>query len=155
MRRNLNEQLERMKSMMNVEEQLLKNTWNNLKQDASKLGGQIKTGVNKVAQKVADITQPEKPADATSKPAEKSRNLEQTRAEWSKINADMSDPRGFGEAVGQQMSSAQMAAQFNARVVLLKKSGKTQDQFSSEIVDQAVFELANGNYDHLVIIKRT
>ncbi len=130
------EQLQRL--MTN--EQLLKN-----------LGDKIKTGVQNAVDKVKgaiqnkEIPQPGKPT--------KGRDLDQLRAEWSKINQDKSNMKGYGEAVGQNENSATTAAMMNARVAILKKMGKQQAKFGSQIVDEAMFQLENGNYMKLVVLE--
>jgi len=120
-------------------EQLLKN-----------LGDKIKSGVQNVVDKVKggqnkEVTQPGT--------INKGRDLEQLRAEWTKINQDTTNMSGYGEAVSPTLSSARMQAQVKARVVILKKLGKQEATFGSDIVDEATFQLENGNYVNLVLIK--
>jgi hypothetical protein len=130
------EQLQRLM----VSEQLLKN-----------LGSKIKTGVQNVVDKVKGATQ-NKEIPQPGKP-DKGRDLEQLRAEWSKINQDKSNMKGYGEAVGQNQNSVTTAAMMNARVAILKKMGKQQAKFGADIVDDALFQLENGNYMKLVVIE--
>jgi hypothetical protein len=61
--------------------------------------------------------------------------------------------KGYGEAVGQNQSSVTTAAMMNARVAILKKMGKQQAKFGADIVDDALFQLENGNYMKLVVIE--
>jgi hypothetical protein len=126
------------KLMMN--EQLLKN-----------LGDKIKSGVQKIANKVA----PNKEITIPGNPPTKGRDLEQLRAEWSKINLDKGNMKGYGEAVSPNENAAHTSAMMNARAVILKKLGKQQAKFGSNIVDQALFQLENGNYIKLVVIELT
>lgn len=126
------------KLMMN--EQILKN-----------LGDKIKTGIQNIANKVA----PNKEITVPGKPPSKGRDLEQLRAEWSKINLDKSNMRGYGEAVSPNENAAHTSAMMNARVAILKKLGKQSAKFGSDIVDEALFQLENGNYIKLVVIELT
>jgi len=114
------------------------------------LGDKIKSGVNKVAQKVADITKPEAIAEPVK---EKGRDLDQIKAEWSKINSDMSNMNGFGESIGATENAVEMQAAFKARVAILKKMNKQEASFGTEIVDQALFKLPNGSYHKLIVMK--
>jgi hypothetical protein len=130
------EQLQRLM----VSEQLLKN-----------LGSKIKTGVQNVVDKVKGAIQ-NKEVPQPGKP-DKGRDLEQLRAEWSKINQDKSNMKGYGEAVGQNENITMTAAMMNARVAILKKMGKQQAKFGADIVDEALFQIENGNYMKLVVIE--
>lgn len=122
-------------------EQLLKN-----------IGDKIKTGVNKVAQKVVNATQKQQPAEPVK---DAGRDLDQLKTEWSKTNSDMTNMNGFGEAIGQTENAATSQGQFKARVAILNKMKKQSASFGSEIVDEAYFRLENGNYHYLVIMKPT
>jgi hypothetical protein len=130
------EQLQRLM----VSEQLLKN-----------LGSKIKTGVQNVVDKVKGAIQ-NKEIPQAGKP-DKGRDLEQLRAEWAKINQDKSNMKGYGEAVGQNENITMTAAMMNARVAILKKMGKQQAKFGADIVDEALFQLENGNYMKLVVLE--
>lgn len=121
-----------------INEQLLKN-----------VGNKIKTGVQNVVNKVV----PNKEMTIPGAPPSKGRNLEQLRAEWSKINQDTSNMRGYGEGVSPNLNGARMSAKMNADVAILKKMGKQQATFGSIIIDEATFQLENGNYINLVIIE--
>ncbi len=123
-----------------VNEQLLKN-----------LGDKIKTGVQNAVDKVKGITQ-NKEITQPGKP-DKGRDLEQLRAEWSKINQDKSNMKGYGEAVGQNENATTTAAMMNARVAILKKLGKQHAKFGADIIDEAMFQLENGNYMKLVVLE--
>lgn len=130
------EQLQRLM----VNEQLLKN-----------IGDKIKTGVQNVVGKVKGAIQ-NKEIPQAGRP-DKGRDLDQLRAEWSKVNQDKSNMRGYGEAVGQNENTATTAAMMNARVAILKKMGKQQAKFGTGIVDEAMFQLENGNYMKLVVLE--
>ncbi len=123
-----------------LNEQLLKN-----------LGDKIKTGVQNAVDKVKGITQ-NKEITQPGKP-DKGRDLEQLRAEWSKINQDKSNMKGYGEAVGQNENATTTSAMMNARVAILKKLGKQQAKFGADIIDEAMFQLENGNYMKLVVLE--
>ncbi len=120
-----------------LNEQLLKN-----------LGDKIKTGVQNAVDKVKGITQNKE----ITQP-DKGRDLEQLRTEWSKINQDKSNMKGYGEAVGQNENATTTAAMMNARVAILKKLGKQHAKFGADIIDEAMFQLENGNYMKLVVLE--
>jgi hypothetical protein len=126
-----------------LEEQVLQNMRDKLKTATQNVGNKISSIVNR-------NQTPNTPQQSTQTTG---RTYEQVKAEWSKINQDMSDMRSFGEAVAQTQSSAQMASYFNARTILLKKMGKQQASFGSYPVDEATFQLPNGNYQHLVLMQ--
>ncbi len=114
------EQLQRLM----VSEQLLKN-----------LGSKIKTGVQNVVDKVKGAIQ-NKEIPQAGKP-DKGRDLEQLRAEWSKINQDTSIMRGYGEAVGQTENATKTSAMMKAKAVILKKLNKTHATFGANIIGEA------------------
>ena len=120
-----------------VNEQLLKN-----------LGDKIKTGVQNVVNKVTKAS-----PDAAAPQKQSGRNLDQLKAEWSKINQDMNNMTGFGEAVGPNLNAVMTQAQMAARVVILRKMKTQQATISSYVVDEATFQLDNGNYHYMVLIK--
>jgi len=122
-------------------------------QGLKNIGNKIKAGIQNVADKVKgaiqnkEIPQPGK--------QDKGRNLDQLKAEWSKINQDTSNTKGYGEAVGQTENSVRTAAMMKAKAAILKKLNKPQARFGSNIVDQAMFQLENGNYIYLVVLELT
>jgi hypothetical protein len=138
-----------MKKIKITEDQLQRLMVN--EQGLKNLGNKIKTGVQNVVDKVKgaiqnkEIPQPGK--------QDKGRDLEQLRAEWSKINQDKTNMKGYGEAVGQNENATMTAAMMNARVAILKKMGKQQAKFGADIVDEALFQLENGNYMKLVVLE--
>lgn len=132
-------------------EQLLKNLGDKIKTGVQNVSDKVKTGVQNIANKVA----PNKEITTPGNPPSKGRDLEQLRAEWSKINLDKSNMKGYGEAVSPVENAAFSSAMTNARVAILKKLGKQQAKFGADIVDQALFQLENGNYIKLVVIELT
>lgn len=122
-------------------------------QGLKNIGNKIKAGIQNVADKVKgaiqnkEIPQPGK--------QDKGRNLDQLKAEWSKINQDTSNTKGYGEAVGQTENSVRTAAMMKAKAAILKKLNKPQARFGSNIVDQAMFQLENGNYIYIVVLELT
>lgn len=140
-------------------EQLLKNLGQKIKSGVSTGMDQLKTGINKVATKVASATA-QTPAQAPAQePAQgqnqaKGRKYEEVKAEWSKVNTDMSNTNGFGEGVSKDLNLAKDQAELNARAAILHKMGKSQASFSSSIVDEAVWQQPNnGGYNYLVIMQ--
>jgi hypothetical protein len=122
-------------------------------QGLKNIGNKIKAGVQGVVDKVKgaiqnkEIPQPGK--------QDKGRDLDQLKAEWSKINQDTSNTKGYGEAVGQTENSVRTAAMMKAKAAILKKLNKPQARFGSNIVDQAMFQLENGNYIYIVVLELT
>jgi hypothetical protein len=122
-------------------EQLLKN-----------IGDKIKSGIQNVVNKVngeqnKEVTQPGT--------INKGRDLEQLRAEWSKINQDISNMNGYGEAVGQTENATHTSAMMKAKAAILKKLGKPSARFGAVIKEEALFKLENGNFIKLVVIEMT
>jgi hypothetical protein len=124
-----------------IKEQILKN-----------LGDKIKTGAQNVVNKVSGKVSGPQPVAASPQTAP-GRNLDQLKAEWSKVNQDMSNMRGYGEAVGQTESSVKMAAMLNAKSAILKKIGKSSARFGVEIKEEALFRLENGNLIKLIVLE--
>ena len=121
--------------------------------DKIKAGGdKIKAGVQNVVNKVTGSGAQPVAASPQTAPG---RNLDELKAEWSKVNQDMSNMRGYGEAVGQTESSAKTAAMLNAKAAILKKLGKSSARFGSEIKEEALFKLENGNLIKLVVLELT
>lgn len=130
---------------------LTKSQINNLmvnEQGLKNIGNKIKTGVQNVVNKVTG-----KSPDAAAPQDKGGRDMDQLKAEWSKINQDMSNMRGYGEAVGQTESSAHTAAMMKAKAAILKKLNKSYATFGADIVDEATFRLENGNYFKMVILE--
>lgn len=140
-----------MKKIKITESQLKRLVLN--EQGLKNIGNKIKGGIQTVVDKVKGV-----PKDKElTQPGKKSqdRDLDQLRAEWSKINQDTTNMKGYGEAVGQQENSAKTAAMMKARMVILKKLNKQQAKFGSVIVDEALFQLENGNYIKLIVLELT
>ena len=160
MKHNLNEEVARMREMMGLEEQMfkglgdkLKTTWNDkVKPAAEKAGQAIQKGVHNVAQKVADVTQKQGETANTSSPQNKGRDYNQLKAEWSKINTDTTNTKGFGEGVSKDMNIAKQMGEMNARAAMVKKMGKNEASFGSSIVDEATFQKQDGTYNYLVVM---
>lgn len=58
MKKNLNEEITNIRTIMGLEEQKI---WDKVKNVAQNVGTKIQTGVNQVAQKITDKTQPQQP----------------------------------------------------------------------------------------------
>lgn len=115
------------------------------------LGNKIKTGVNNLIKKVSGQSQPETPAPAPSK----GRDPNQVKTEWSKINSDMSNKKGFGDSISQDISTAQQQGESKARAAILKKLGTTSSSFGTKVVDSALFKLNDGTYNYLCVLEMT
>ena len=151
MKKNLNEEINNIRSMMGLEEQLFK-----------KLGDKIKTGVNKVTQTITDKVKPQQQQTQSQPPQEKSKTYEEIRAEYSKVNSDMTNMRGFGEGSSREQHIARQMGEFNGRVAILKKMGKQNAQFGSTIYygdnDEyapKMFMTKDGIYNYLVVMEKT
>jgi hypothetical protein len=140
MKRTLSEEVERMHKIMGLEEQ----KWlDKVKTAAQNVGNKIQAGVNQVMQNTPHQTAATQQNDKT---------LEQVRAEWSKINTDLSNSKGFGEGVSKDESLARQMAELNGRAAILKKMGKTSGSISANVIDQKLFANSDGTYDCLVIM---
>ena len=158
MKKNLNEEINNIRSMMGLEEQKI---WNKVKNVAQNVGGKIQTGVNQVAQKIADKTNPQQPTEPQPI-QQKSKTYEEIRAEYSKVNSDMTNMRGFGEGSSRDESLARQMGEFNGRVAIMKKMGKQNAQFGSTIYygdnDEyapKMFRTKDGIYNYLVVMEKT
>jgi hypothetical protein len=129
-----------------VKEQAIKKLGDKIKSGADKFKAGVQNVVNKVSGNGAQPV-------AASPQTAPGRNLDQLKAEWSKVNQDMSNMRGYGEAVGQTEAAAKTAAMMNAKVAILKKMGKSSARFGAEIKEEALFKLENGNFIKLVVLE--
>jgi hypothetical protein len=153
----INEEVNRMRVMMGLQEQSVKdklgNFWKNkVKPTAQKVGDAVQTGVHNASQKIADITKKPEQQQQTA-PTTTGRNYEQLKAEWSKINADTTNMKGFGEGASKDMGNAKDIGLLNAKTAILKKMRKNQASFGYIIVDDATFKKQDGTYNYLVIIE--
>jgi hypothetical protein len=152
MKQNLNEEVARMREMMGIDEQMFKGLGDKLKTVAGKAGQAIQTGVHNVAQKVADVTQKQGEITNPTNSQNKGRDYNQLKTEWSKINTDTTNTKGFGEGVSKDMNIAKQMGEMNARAAMLKKMGKNEASFGSSIVDEATFQNQDGTYNYLVVL---
>ena len=120
-----------------IQEQILKN-----------LGNKIKSGVQNVVNKVSGA----QPVAASPQTAP-GRDLDQLRAEWSKVNQDMSNKNGYGEGRSPDENMVTTMAMMNAKAAILKKLGKTSAKFGVEIKEEALFKMENGTYVKLVVLE--
>ena len=157
MKKDLNEEIYKMRTMMGLNEQKF---LTKVKTAAQNLGGKIQTGVNQVAQKIADKTKPKQ--QVIQEPQQKGKTYEEIRAEWTKINSDMTNMRGFGEGTSREQNLARQMGELNARVAIIKKMGKQNAQFGSTIYygenDEfapKLFMTKDGVYNYLVVMEKT
>ena len=157
MKKDLNEEIYKMRTMMGLNEQKF---LTKVKTAAQNLGGKIQTGVNQVAQKIADKTKPQQ--QIIQEPQQKGKTYEEIRAEWTKINSDMTNMRGFGEGTSREQNLARQMGELNARVAIIKKMGKQNAQFGSTIYygenDEfapKLFMTKEGVYNYLVVMEKT
>ena len=136
-----------------VEEQLMQKLGNL----ANKAGQTIKSTAGKVGEKLTNFSKSGEEAQPQQQiipgKKESGRNFEQTRAEFAKVNQDMSRKTGFGEAVGQNENASRTQAMMMAKAVILKKLGVSEATFGTNIIDEAMFQLPNGNKHYMVVIE--
>lgn len=136
-----------------IEEQQLLQKLGNF---ANKASQTIKSTAGKVGEKLTNFSKSgeETPQQQTIPGKKESgRNFEQTRAEFAKVNQDMTKKIGFGEAVGQNENVSRTQAMMMAKAVILKKLGVSEATFGSRIVDEAMFQLPNGNKHYMVVVE--
>lgn len=135
-----------------VDEQLLQR----IKDKATEIGTKAGEVSRNIAGKVGDKLKTYSQQGQTTVPKpETGRNFEETRANFIKMAADPTKKLGFGEAVGQTESSVMNMAQIKAKTEILKKIGKNEATFGSNIIDQAMFDLPNGNKQYIVVMELT
>jgi hypothetical protein len=122
---------------------------------ANKAGQAIKKTAGKVGEKLTNYSKSGEEPQQQTIPGKKpdGRDFEQTRAEFVKVNQDMSKKTGFGEAVGQNDNVSRTQAMMRAKAVILKKMNATEAVFSFRIIDEAMFQLPNGNKHYMVVIE--
>ena len=157
MKKNLTEEIYKMRTMMGLNEQKF---LDKVKAAAQNVGSKIQSGVNQVAQKIADKSKPQQ--QVNQEPQQKGKTYEEIRAEWIKINSDMTNMRGFGEGISREQNLARQMGELNARVAIMKKMGKQNAQFGSTIYygdnDEFTPKLVmtkEGVYNYLVVMEKT
>lgn len=148
MKKDLNEEINKMRTMMGLNEQKF---LTKVKTAAQNLGGKIQTGVNQVAQKIADKTKPQPQQQTTQQPIAKT--MEEVRNEWSKINSDMSNMKGFGYSKSKDESLVREMGQMNGRIAIMKKMGKTDVTISASPIDEKLYKDKDGTFHYLVIME--
>jgi hypothetical protein len=124
---------------------------------ANKAGQAIKKTAGKVGEKLTNYSKSGEEPTQQQIPGKKpeGRSFEQTRAEFAKVNQDMTKNTGFGEAIGQNENSLRTQAMLSARNAILKKLGVNFARFGAVIIDEAMFQLPNGNKHYMVVIELT
>jgi hypothetical protein len=122
---------------------------------ANKANQAIKTTAGKVGEKLTNYSKSNEEPAQQQIPGKKpeGRNFEQTRAEFAKANQDMSRKTGFGEAVGQNENAVRTQATMSAKATILKKLGISEGTFGTRIIDEAMFQLPNGNKHYMIVIE--
>lgn len=135
-----------------VDEQFLKR----LKDKALEIGNKAGEVSRNVAGKVGDkLKNYSKQGDTTPPKQQTGRKYEETKANFIKLASDPTKILGFGEATGQNEGSIVTMAQMNAESEILKKLGKNEATFGTFIIDDAMFQLPNGNKQYLVVLEMT
>jgi sulfite reductase alpha subunit-like flavoprotein len=147
MKKDLNEEINKMRTMMGLNEQKL---LDKIKTAAQNVGSKIQTGVNQVAQKIADKTKPQPQQQTTQQPIAKT--MEEVRNEWSKINSDMSNMKGFGYSKSKDEHIVREMGQMNGRIAIMKKMGKTDVTISASPIDEKLYKDKDGTFHYLVIM---
>jgi hypothetical protein len=90
------------------------------------------------------------------------KTYEEIVSEYNKINSDMTNLRGFGEGSSRDMSLAMKQGEFNARIAILKKMGKSNAEFGTTIYygdndeyKPRTFRTKDGIYNYLVVMEKT
>ena len=124
---------------------------------ANKAGQAVKNTAGKVGEKLTNFSKSGEGPQQQTIPGKKpdGRDFEQTRAEFAKVNQDMTKNTGFGEAIGQNENSLRTQAMLSARNAILKKLGVNFARFGAVIIDEAMFQLPNGNKHYMVVIELT
>jgi sulfite reductase alpha subunit-like flavoprotein len=148
MKKDLNEEINKMRTMMGLNEQKF---LTKVKTAAQNLGSKIQTGVNQVAQKIADKTKPQPQQQTTQQPIAKT--MEEVRNEWSKINSDMSNMKGFGYSKSKDEHIVREMGQMNGRIAIMKKMGKTDVTISASPIDEKLYKDKDGTFHYLVIMQ--
>jgi hypothetical protein len=148
MKKDLNEEINKMRTMMGLNEQKF---LTKVKTAAQNLGSKIQTGVNQVAQKIADKTKSQPQQQATQQPIAKT--MEEVRNEWSKINSDMSNMKGFGYSKSKDEHIVREMGQMNGRIAIMKKMGKTDVTISASPIDEKLYKDKDGTFHYLVIME--
>lgn len=147
MKKDLNEEIYKMRTMMGLNEQKL---LDKIKTAAQNVGSKIQTGVNQVAQKIADKTKSQPQQQTTQQPIAKT--MEEVRNEWSKINSDMSNMKGFGYSASKDEHIVREMGQMNGRIAIMKKMGKTDVTISASPIDEKLYKDKDGTFHYLVIM---
>ena len=117
---------------------------------------QVKNLLNKLADKAMSIVHKNEPPTTPPEPErDKVDVYEVTKNEWSKINNDVNNPRGFGEGKSIDQVTARRMAVINAEVVMLKKMGVNRIEMGINIEDEKVFLNPDKTYTYLVIVNKT
>ena len=148
MKKDLNEEINKMRTMMGLNEQKL---LDKIKTAAQNVGSKIQTGVNQVAQKIADKTKSQPQQQTTQQPIAKT--MEEVRNEWSKINSDMSNMKGFGYSTSKDEHIVREMGQMNGRIAIMKKMGKTDVTISASPIDEKLYKDKDGTFHYLVIMQ--
>ena len=77
------------------------------------------------------------------------RNYQQLKSEWTKINSEIRDRRGFGEGVSPSFKLAKQTAEQNAKLILAKKVESVH--FTTEVKDVLVKKI-KGRFHYLVLL---
>ena len=98
-----------------------------------------------------DFTKPETPqlSEEIEVKNNQPRNYEQTKNQWSQINSNRMDKRGYGEGVSPNFESAKTMAFQNAKMVIGKKEG---DYHFKSKVEGTLAKKMNGLYYYMVVL---
>jgi hypothetical protein len=115
---------------------------------------QVKNLLNKLADKAMSVIQKKEPIT-------QQQNTNQvdvyttTKNEWSKINSNMGDPRGFGEGTSPDQVMARRQAIINAELVMLKKMGLNRVEMGINVENEKTFKNPNNTFTTIVIVNKT
>ncbi len=166
----VNEEVNRMRVIMGLQEQTVKDKlgdfWKNkVKPTAQKVGNAVQTGVHNASQKIADMTKKPEQQQQTTPTQKKCRHpyvnciqpeqVEALMKEWSAVNTDMTNFKGFGTGTSKDENIAQQMAEMAARIIILKKLKKNNASFGSELIDITYCDHPNGTIQYFVILEKS
>ena len=113
---------------------------------------QVKNLLNKLADKAMSVIHKNEPVQQNTNQIDV---YTTTKNEWSKINLDNSNPRGFGEGTNVREDIARKQAILNAEAVMLKKMGVDKVQMGVGVENEKTFKNPDNTYTCLVIVNKT
>ena len=115
---------------------------------------QVKNLLNRLADKAMSVIHKNEPVQ----PQQNTNQVDvytTTKNEWSKINLDNSNPRGFGEGTSPDLDISRRQAIINAELVMLKKMGVNRIEMGINVENEKTFKNPNNTFTTIVIVNKT